>query len=124
LHDQHGQPLDDVTRHGLTIYQERLQAILEPDHTGEVVAIYINTGDHTVAPSSPEALRAMRRIHPAGLLFLYTIGPCEDYGLTRRMAGLGTGAGRKGFSVKSAAVFLVSRLLCRGGRNRWKSNSR
>ncbi|MDQ2800993.1 MAG: hypothetical protein M3Y13_15275 [Armatimonadota bacterium] len=95
LHDQYGQPLDDVTIRGLAIYEERLKEILEPEHTGEVVAIHIDSGDHTVADSSPEALRAMRRQHPSGLLFLYTIGPATDYGLARRMAGLGTGARRK-----------------------------
>lgn len=93
--DQFGRPLDDVTRRGLEIYWDRLKPLLEPTHNGEVVAIHIDTGDHVVADSSPEALRAMRRVHPAGLLFLYTIGPAEDHGLARRMSGLGAGAVRQ-----------------------------
>jgi len=83
--DQHGQPPDEVTRRGLAIYEERLRADLEPAHTGEVVAIHLDSGDYTVAASSPEAMRAMRRIHPSGLLFLYAIGPSPDYGLARHM---------------------------------------
>lgn len=94
-HDQHGQPLDEVTLRGLAIYENQLRAILEPEHIGEVVAIHIDSGDHAVASSSPAALRAMRRVHPSGLLFLYTIGPSTDYGLARRMTGLGTEAGTK-----------------------------
>ncbi len=85
-HDQHGLPLDDAARRGLALYETHLRAILEPEHTGEVVAIHINTGDHVVAASSPDALRAMRRVHPSGLLFLYTIGPCAGYELAGRMA--------------------------------------
>ena len=95
MHDQFGQPPDDVTRRGLALYEDKLKAILEPAHTGEVVAIHLDSGDHTVASSSPEAMRAMRHVHPQGLLFLYTIGTATDHGLARRMAGLGSGAGRK-----------------------------
>ncbi len=93
--DQYGQPLDDVTRRGLALYEDRLKDALEPAHTGDVVAIHLDTGDHAVAPSSPEAMRAMRLVHPRGLLFLYTIGAATDHGLARRMAGLGPGARRK-----------------------------
>ena len=93
--DQYGQPLDDTALRGLTIYEERLKAALEPSHSGEVVAIHIETGDHVVAPNSPGAMRAMRRLHPSGLLFLYTIGLAEDQGMARRMSGLMTGAWRK-----------------------------
>ena len=92
LCDQYGRLVDDVTRRGLAIYRDRLQALLEPDHADDVVAIHLDTEDYTVAPSSPEALRAMRRVHPSGLLFLYTIGPASDVGLARRMSGLGAGA--------------------------------
>lgn len=60
-----------------------------------VVTIHVESGDHTVAASSPKARRAMRRTHPSGLLLLYTVGPAEDYGLARRMAGLSLGARRK-----------------------------
>lgn len=83
--DQYGQLLYDVTRRGLEIYEGRLKPLLEPDHLGEVVAIHVDSGDHAVAASSPEAMRAMRRIHPSGLLFLYAIGPSPDYGLARHM---------------------------------------
>lgn len=95
LQDQYGQPIDDVTQRGLAIYRDRLQAVLEPEHADEVVAIHLDSGDYAVADSSPEALRAMRRVHPSGLLFLYTIGPASDVGLARRMSGLGVGARRK-----------------------------
>ena len=95
LRDQYGRPIDDVTRRGLAIYRDRLQSLLEPDHADDVVAIHLDTQDYVVAPSSPEALRAMRRVHPSGLLFLYTIGPASDHGLARRMSGLGAGAQRK-----------------------------
>lgn len=87
--DQYGQPLDEVTRRGLAIYESRLKVILEPEHSGEVVAIHIDSGEHTVAASSPEAMRAMRWVHRSGLLFLYTIGPAHDHSLARRMVGTG-----------------------------------
>lgn len=93
--DQHEQPLDDTTQRGLTIYETRLKALLEPAHNDEVVAIHLDSGEYAVADSSPEALRAIRRTHPVGSLFLCTIGPSSDYGLARRMSGLGMGTGRK-----------------------------
>ena len=83
--DQYGHPLADVTECGLAIYESRLKALLEPEHLGEVVAIYVDTGEYAVAASSPDALRAMRRLQPSGLLFLYTVGPAEDLGLVQRM---------------------------------------
>lgn len=94
-HDQFGRPLDEVTQRGLEIYNGRLKSLLEPAQNGRVVAIHVDTGDYVVADSSPEALRAMRKIHPTGLLFRYTIGPAEDYGLARRMAGIKSGTLRK-----------------------------
>lgn len=93
--DQYGRPLDEVSRRGLAIYETRLKALLEPAHNGQVVAIHVDSGDHVVAASSPDALRAMRRVHPTGLLFLYTIGPVGDRGLARRMQGLESGTQRK-----------------------------
>ena len=93
--DQYGQPLTDVTQRGLAIYESRLKTLLEPDHFGEVIAIHVDTSEYAVADSSPDALRAMRRLQPSGLLFLYTIGPAEDLGPARRMSGLATGTQRK-----------------------------
>ena len=84
-----------MTRRGLAIYRDRLQAILEPAHADRVVAIHLDRGDSTVADSSPDALRAMRCVRPSRLLFLCTIGPASDVGLARRLSGLGTGAQRK-----------------------------
>jgi len=93
--DQYGQPLDAVARRGLEIYEGKLKTLLEPEHFGEVVAIHVDSSDYAVAPSSPEAMRAMRRVHPSGLLFLYTVEPAQDCSLARPMMGLGTGTERK-----------------------------
>ena len=95
VQNQYGQALDEVTERGLAIYEGQLKAILEPEHTGEVVAIHVDSGEYAVAPSSPDALRAMRKRKASGLLFLYTIGPSTDYGLARRMTSLGPEAGSK-----------------------------
>ncbi len=89
--DQLGQPLDDTTQRGLAIYETQLKILLEPDHNDEVVAIHLDSGEYAAAASSPEALRAIRQTQPSGLLFLYTISLSSDYGLARRMTGLGTG---------------------------------
>lgn len=89
--DQHGRPIDEVTRRGLEIYEGQLRALLEPEHNGDAVAIHVDTGDYAIAPNTPEAMRALRKTHPTGLLFLYTIGPSDDYGLARRMMGLTPG---------------------------------
>jgi len=93
--DQFGQPLDETTQSGLALYETKLKNLLEPAHSGEVVAIHIDTGDYLVAANSPVAMRAMRQLHPTGLLFLYTIGPAEDQGMGLRMSGQLTGAQRK-----------------------------
>ena len=66
--DQYGQPLADVTERGSAIYKSRFKALLEPDHLGEVVAIHVDTGEYAVAASSPNALRAVRRLQPSGLI--------------------------------------------------------
>lgn len=91
VQDQYGQSLNDITQRGLAIYETRLKALLEPGHNDEVVAIHLDSEEYAAADSSPEAMRAIRRVQPHGLLFLYTIGLSSDYGLARRMSGLGTG---------------------------------
>ena len=55
----HEEQLDDVTRRGLALYEERLREMLERDHMGKVVAILVDTGDYVVADESPDAMRAM-----------------------------------------------------------------
>ena len=107
---QHDQPIADVTRRGLAIYRDRLQAVLEPEHADRVVAIRLDSGDYTVANSSPDALRAMRRVHPSGLLFLYTIGPASDLGLARRMSGLSAGARRGDPRLSLQKATLITEL--------------
>jgi hypothetical protein len=73
--DAHEQQLDDVTRHGLAIYEERLKETLEREYMGKVVAIHPDTGDYVVADESPEAMRAMRVRQPEGLMYIRRIGP-------------------------------------------------
>jgi hypothetical protein len=40
------QPLSELSVKGLTIYNDRLKALLEPEHNNEWVAIHVDTSDY------------------------------------------------------------------------------
>jgi len=42
------QTTSDVTDIGLAIYNDKLKAILEPDHNNEFVVIHVDTGDYAI----------------------------------------------------------------------------
>lgn len=67
--------LDQVTRRGTALYEERLREALERDHLGAVVAIHPDSGDWVVADESPGAMCAMVERHPEGLMVVRRIGP-------------------------------------------------
>jgi len=67
-------PLDEVARRGEEHYRH-LHSTLEREHSGEIVAIHPDSGDHAVAGGEEEALRVIRSRHPEGLLFVRRIGP-------------------------------------------------
>ena len=69
--------LDEVSRRGLALYDEKLRSLLEPEHGGEVVAIHVDTGDYAVARNSPLARRELRARRPEGMILTVDIGPVE-----------------------------------------------
>jgi hypothetical protein len=79
--------MDYISRTGRAIYQEKLKAILEPEHNGEMVAIHIDTGDYEVGPRKTHPSFALRDRHPEGGKILITdVGiPRPDDTLTQRM---------------------------------------
>src|SRR5687767_806490 len=77
--------LDDLSRRGLWIYENKLQALLEPHHNGEALAIHVESEDFTVARSTGQAMREIRRLHPVGELVLLKIGTTPEYGLEARL---------------------------------------
>ena len=83
----HRADLSDVSRRGLEIYDNQLRESLEPHFNGHVVAIHVDSGDFEVAPSSGDAMRAMRKRRPTGKLLLHTVGETSDTGLAARMSG-------------------------------------
>jgi hypothetical protein len=56
------------------IYEERLRAELEAGHPDRFVAIEPESGDHFIADSLDEAVRAARAKHPARLSHVVRIG--------------------------------------------------
>lgn len=82
--DEQVERLSDL---GAAIYAQRLQALLEPAHNGEWVAIHVDTGDYAVGKNSPRALDALRTSHLAGLVVTLLVGPeREDPTLYRMLA--------------------------------------
>ena len=86
-------PLSPLAEQGRAIYEARLKSLLEPEHSGEAVAVHVDTGDYAVAKSHSDAARALLARHePDGRIVTLTIGPPTDADL--RLAARLT-AGRK-----------------------------
>ncbi len=82
-----------LTNRGLSIYEEKLKSILEPEFDKKYVAIHVDTEDYSVANSSGDAMRAMRKRHLAGRLVIMRIGNEPEWGLAARLLA-GQMAGR------------------------------
>jgi hypothetical protein len=63
-----------LSQEGKRVYQEQLQAILEPEHIGRFVAIEPNSGRYFLGDSGAEALIAARDAMPESLFFLARVG--------------------------------------------------
>jgi hypothetical protein len=63
-----------ISEAGEKIYREQHQARLEAEHSGEFVAINVNTGRATVRNTPEEALLAAKEEDPSGVFHLIRIG--------------------------------------------------
>lgn len=57
------------------IYNERLKALLEPEHNGKVVGIHVESGEYALGKRFPDAMRAIRRQRPEGFIVTMSVGP-------------------------------------------------
>ena len=65
---------EETARRGDTIYEQELRAQLEPEHTGEVVAIDIETHAYIVADNALTASRQLLAQHPDAEVWCMRIG--------------------------------------------------
>ncbi len=87
--------LGELSRRGLAIYERKLKAELEPEYNNQFIAIHPDSEDYTIANSTGNAMRAMRKIHATGRLLLMKIGPEPEYGLAARILASDMAAGGK-----------------------------
>lgn len=66
--------VDEFVRKAETIYATRLQAILEPAHADEFVAIEPESGDYFLGHTLNEATRAARKTYPDRMTHVMRIG--------------------------------------------------
>jgi hypothetical protein len=85
LNTEEGNSISErVAEQGSAIY-ESLRHALEPRFDGQFVAIHIQSGDYTMDHSTASAMRAIRRSHDEGPLYLRKIGSEPEYGLASRL---------------------------------------
>ena len=69
--------IDDVTafvQKAEMIYEARLQALLEPEHEIEFVAIEPESGEYFLGKTLNDAARAARLLHPGRLTHVMRVG--------------------------------------------------
>jgi hypothetical protein len=68
--------LSPLAQQGRTLYENKLKAILEPEHNGRAVAIHVDSEDYAVADTHSNAARSLLQRHkPDGRIVTLTIGP-------------------------------------------------
>jgi hypothetical protein len=70
----HTLPIEEIARLGDEIYQRNLQAQLEPESLGRIVAIDVHSGEYFVADTALEASRQLRLQQPDAEIWLIRIG--------------------------------------------------
>ena len=69
--------IDDVTafvQKAEMIYEARLQALMEPEHENEFVAIEPESGEYFLGKTLNDAARAARLLHPGRLTHVMRVG--------------------------------------------------
>jgi hypothetical protein len=82
-------PTDDLADSGQRLYDERLKALLEPEHEGEFVAIDPETERYFLGPTGLAALSAGRKELPDKFFYLLRVGSDAAY----RVGGYGARRG-------------------------------
>lgn len=81
LRKEGSEATDDLAESGQRLYDERLRALLEPDHEGEFVAIEPESERYFLGETGLAALRAGRRELPDKLFYLLRVGSDAAYHL-------------------------------------------
>jgi len=81
LRKDNSEPADDLAASGQRLYDERLKALLEPEHEGEFVAIEPETECYFLDQPGLGALKAGRRELPDKLFCLLPVGREAAYRL-------------------------------------------
>jgi hypothetical protein len=76
----------EIRAKGLAIYNDRLKAMLEPDHNKEYVAIHVDTGDYALGKTFTKAANALiDRVGADGRVLTRRVGDEPDYLLASRI---------------------------------------
>lgn len=67
-------PLSTLDQDGEAVYEKQLKAALEPQHSGEFVAIEPSSGRYFLGETATAALVAARNAMPDSLFFLTRVG--------------------------------------------------
>lgn len=76
---------ETLNRQGRRLYDEKLKALLEPQHKGRFVAIEPTTGEYYLGDTDAEALLTAHAAHPESRFYLKRIG----YDYTHKIGGYG-----------------------------------
>jgi hypothetical protein len=71
------QEIEQFVERAKQIYRDKLAAILEPEHTGEIVAIIPETGDYFLGTNEIDASHRARDAGRTGPLYFLRVG--SDY---------------------------------------------
>ena len=97
---------DELAESGQRLYDERLRALLEPEHEGEFVAIEPESERYFLGQTGLAALRAGRRELPDKLFYLLRVGSDAAYhlgGLWRAKTVASTHVVRRGYGSEPRA---------------------
>ena len=89
LRKDDSEPANDLAESGQRLYDERLKALLEPEHEGEFVAIEPDSERYFLGPTGLAALRAGHQELPDKLFYLLRVGHEAAY----RVGGYGARRG-------------------------------